>query len=156
MSPLTIVEIYNLDIGFLKEYIYLKKSVILIQLHQDSVSWIDSLLPKIQTENWNILMNSLLTDNIDNIKNLCRMYDVEKLYAFGSVMTDTFSDSSDIDLLIKFKKIPFERYADNYFELHEILEKFFNRKVDLITENSLSNLYFIKKLNETKTVLYEG
>ncbi|MEZ4526423.1 MAG: nucleotidyltransferase domain-containing protein [Desulfobacterales bacterium] len=62
---------------------------------------------------------------------------MEKLYAFGSVMTDTFSDDSDIDLLIKFKKIPFEKYSDNYFELHDILEKFFKRKVDLVTENSL-------------------
>jgi len=44
-------------------------------------------------------------------------YDVERLYAFGSAMTDNFSDNSDIDLLVKFKQIPFEKYADNYFEL---------------------------------------
>lgn len=81
---------------------------------------------------------------------------MEKLYAFGSVMTDEFSDNSDIDLPVKFGEIPFERYADNYFELHEISESFFNRKVDLITENSLSDPYFIKKISQTKTVLYDG
>ncbi len=71
-------------------------------------------------------------------------------------MTDGFSDNSDIDLLVKFGEIPFEKYADNYFELHEIFESFFNRKVDLITENSLSDPYSIKKISQTKTVLYEG
>ncbi len=102
------------------------------------------------------MMNILIKNNLDQIRKYCREYDVEKLYAFGSVMTDNFSDNSDIDLLIKFKNIPFEAYADNYFELHAIFEKFFNRKVDLITENSLSNPYFIKKINQTKTILYEG
>jgi len=101
-------------------------------------------------------MNILLKENLDKIRKFCMEYDVERLYAFGSVMTDNFSDNSDIDLLVKFKQIPFEKYADNYFELHDIFEEFFNRKVDLITENSLSNPYFIKKVNLTKTVLYEG
>ena len=101
-------------------------------------------------------MNILLRNNPDKIRKCCREHEVEKLYAFGSVMTDNFSDNSDIDLIVRFKEIPFEKYADNYFELHEIFQKFFNRKVDLITENSLSNPYFIKKINQTKAVLYEG
>ncbi|MBF0204298.1 MAG: nucleotidyltransferase domain-containing protein, partial [Desulfamplus sp.] len=45
------------------------------------------------------------------IKQYCQEYDVEKLYAFGSVTTNNFSDDSDIDLLIKFKNIPYEKYA---------------------------------------------
>ncbi|MBF0119588.1 MAG: nucleotidyltransferase domain-containing protein [Desulfobacterales bacterium] len=101
-------------------------------------------------------MNKLLENNLDKISKYCKDYEVEKLYAFGSITTDNFSDNSDIDLLIKFKKIPYEKYADNYFILHEIFENFFNRKVDLLTENSLLNPYFIKKINQTKIVLYEG
>jgi|SRR3989304_4972857 len=101
-------------------------------------------------------MNNLLKNNLDKLRQYCQEYDVEKLYAFGSVMTDNFSDNSDIDLIIKFKEIPFEKYADNYFNLHEMFEKLLNCKVDLVTENSLSNPYFIKKINQTKTVLYEG
>ena len=101
-------------------------------------------------------MNNLLKNNLDTLRQYCQKYDVEKLYAFGSVMTDKFSDNSDIDLIIKFKEIPFEKYADNYFYLHEMFEKVLNCKVDLVTENSLSNPYFIKKINQTKTVLYEG
>ncbi|MBF0099345.1 MAG: nucleotidyltransferase domain-containing protein [Desulfobacterales bacterium] len=100
-------------------------------------------------------MNNLLKNSLDKITKYCEDYDVEKLYAFGSITTDNFSDNSDIDFLIKFGKIPYETYADNYFKLHELFEQFFNRKVDLVTENSLSNPYFIKKVNQTKIVLYE-
>ena len=82
---------------------------------------------------------------------------MEKLHAFGSVTSDSkFSDDSDIDFLIKFKDISYEQYADNYFRIHELFENLFNRKVDLITENMLSNPYFIKKINQTKIILYEG
>lgn len=101
-------------------------------------------------------MNALIEKNLKQIKKICKKYDVEKLHAFGSITTSDFNDKSDVDLLIKFKDIPFERYADNYFRLHDLFEEIFDRKVDLLTENSLSNPYFIKKLMQTKTIIYEG
>jgi predicted nucleotidyltransferase len=82
------------------------------------------------------MMNELIEKNLEQIKNYCKKYDVEKLHAFGSITTAEFTENSDVDLLIKFKDIPFERYADNYFRLHDLFEKIFNRKVDLVTENS--------------------
>jgi predicted nucleotidyltransferase len=63
-------------------------------------------------------------------------------------------DKSDIDILISFKDISIEKYTDNYFELHYKLEELFNRKIDLLTENSLSNPYFIESIEETKQLLY--
>ena len=101
-------------------------------------------------------MNKLLEKNLEKIRLCCQEYDVERLHAFGSITSENFSAMSDVDLLVKFKKIPFEKYADNYFKLHELFEIIFNRKVDLLTENSLSNPYFVKKVNRTKTLLYEG
>ena len=74
-------------------------------------------------------MNILLKNNPDKIRECCREHDVEKLYAFGSVMTDDFSDNSDIDLPVKFGEISFEKYADNYSELHEIFEGFSTGKL---------------------------
>jgi hypothetical protein len=38
--------------------------------------------------------------------------------------------------------------------LHDKLEALFQRKVDLLTENSLSNPYFIESIEETKELLY--
>ena len=90
------------------------------------------------------------------MKKYCQEFDVEKLHAFGSITSNKFNDKSDIDLLVKFKNLPCEKYADNFFKLHEMFELIFKRKVDLVTENSLSNPYFIKTINRTKTLLYEG
>ncbi len=101
-------------------------------------------------------MNKLLENNLEQIKQYCREYDVERLHAFGSITSGHFTATSDIDLLIKFKNIPFDKYADNYFKLHELFEMIFERQVDLVTENSLANPYFIKKVNRTKALLYEG
>ena len=101
-------------------------------------------------------MHPLIETHLDTINDLCRKFDVERLHAFGSITSKGhFSDISDVDLLVKFKKIPFDRYTDNYFQLHDLLEKIFNRKVDLVTEKSLSNPYFIKAVNETRTLIYE-
>lgn len=58
-------------------------------------------------------MNKLLEQNLAGIINHCQKNNVEKLHAFGSITTDHFTDKSDIELLIKFKDIPFEQYADN-------------------------------------------
>ena len=101
-------------------------------------------------------MHKVLADNLAQMTNYCQENSVEKLHAFGSVTSDDFSDNSDIDLLVKFKDIPFEEYADSYFRLHELFEMILKRKVDLLTENSLSNPYFIRKVNQTKILLYEG
>jgi predicted nucleotidyltransferase len=83
------------------------------------------------------------------------MYNVKSLFAFGSVCTSKFNDESDIDLLITFKPMEYGDYADTYFEIAEKFENLFHRPVDLITEKSLSNPYFIESLNQTKTLLYE-
>lgn len=77
------------------------------------------------------------------------------MHVFGSASTDDIEESSDIDILISFKQgISIEKYTDNYFELHYKLTELFNRKVDLITGNSLSNPYLKKSIEETKKLLY--
>ena len=88
------------------------------------------------------------------IKALCKKNDVKTMYVFGSACSDHFDEKSDIDILVSFKEISIERYTDNYFDLHYKLEELFNRKIDLITENSLSNPYLIESIEETKQILY--
>ncbi len=99
-------------------------------------------------------MHRLIKDKLNDLKKLCQDYDVKTLYVFGSVCTNKFTDKSDIDILISFKDISIEKYTDNYFELHYKLEELFNRKIDLVTENSLSNPYLIESIEETKQLLY--
>jgi len=99
-------------------------------------------------------MQRLILDNIDEIKILCRAHKVKTLFAFGSVCTDRFSDKSDIDLLISFEQMDYADYADTYFDLADKFEDLFHRPVDLVTDKSLSNPYFIDSVNQTKTLLY--
>ncbi|CAN2039498.1 Nucleotidyltransferase [Candidatus Magnetomoraceae bacterium gMMP-15] len=100
-------------------------------------------------------MNRIIDDKIEIINSYCKQYDVERLFLFGSITSNHFTKNSDIDMLIKFKSISTEKYSDNYFILHDLFEKTFNRKVDLVTEKSLSNPYFIKRVNQTKVLIYE-
>jgi predicted nucleotidyltransferase len=100
-------------------------------------------------------MQSIIENNKSKLIELCQKYDVQTMYVFGSASSDDFKETSDIDILISFKKdISVEKYTDNYFELHYKLEELFNRKVDLVTENSLSNPYFKASVEETKKLLY--
>ena len=99
-------------------------------------------------------MQRLILDNLDEIKILCKANKVKTLFAFGSVCTDRFSDKSDIDLLISFEPMDYADYADTYFDLADKFEDLFHRPVDLVTDKSLSNPYFIDSVNQTKTMLY--
>jgi predicted nucleotidyltransferase len=99
-------------------------------------------------------MVDLIKDNQEALIKLCQQYDVQTMHVFGSASTNQFHEFSDVDILISFKEIPIEKYTDNYFCLHEELEQLFGRKVDLITERSLTNPYFIKGVEDTKQLLY--
>lgn len=99
-------------------------------------------------------MINLIQNKKQELQRLCEEYDIKIMYVFGSATTSDFNEASDIDILISFKEIPFDRYTDNYFELHEKLEELFFRKVDLLTERSLSNPYFIQSVEKTKQLLY--
>jgi uncharacterized protein len=99
-------------------------------------------------------MLNLITNKLQELHSLCVKYDIKTAYLFGSTTSSDFNEGSDIDILISFKDISIEKYTDNYFAFHSDLEKLFRRKVDLITERSLSNPYFIKSVQETKPLLY--
>jgi predicted nucleotidyltransferase len=101
-------------------------------------------------------MNKIVTDRIDELKQLCNIFSVKSMYVFGSVCTDKFNDQSDIDILISFDKLSVDQYTDNYFDLHYRLQDLFGRKIDLLTDKSLSNPYFIKGLEQTKQLIYEA
>ncbi len=99
-------------------------------------------------------MNAILINQLDVLIDLCKYYKVKSMYAFGSVCTDRFTDQSDIDLLIAFDSISIEQYSDYYFELHYKLQDIFKRDIDLVTEKSLSNPFFVKSIELTKQLIY--
>ncbi len=102
-------------------------------------------------------MQAILEQHFEDIKLLCKTLNIKRLYAFGSVVSDGFNDQSDIDFLISFAdNISIEEYTANYFSLHYKLKELFHREIDIITENSLSNPYFIQSINASKKLIYEA
>ncbi len=55
----------------------------------------------------------------------------------------------------KNKNIDPIEYGDNYFKILYALQKLLQRDVDLVAEETLTNPYFIKVMNKTKTTIYE-
>jgi predicted nucleotidyltransferase len=96
----------------------------------------------------------LLKQNMDDIARICRIHKVSKLFAFGSVLRETFNEESDIDLIVDFDQVSIEEYADNYFNLKQELESIFNRPVDLLEEQAIRNPYFRKEIDQEKQLIY--
>ncbi len=101
-------------------------------------------------------MNTILKDRLPEVIMLLKKHKVKKAYAFGSVVKETFGIDSDIALLVAFEdNLDPVEYGELYFDLADKLEILLKRHVDLITEPSLKNPYFIKSVNEAKFALYE-
>lgn len=99
-------------------------------------------------------MKTITNLHHQKLQKLCESHKVKSLYAFGSVLTENFNSESDIDFLVNFHEMELLEYSDNYFDFLFSLEKLFNRKIDLVTEKSLKNPYFIEKINQTKKLVY--
>ncbi|HTL82589.1 MAG TPA: nucleotidyltransferase domain-containing protein [Bacteroidia bacterium] len=102
------------------------------------------------------MLHALINNNLSGIATLCKKHKVASLSAFGSVCSDHFSENSDVDFLVTYftDQIPQEDYADNYFDLMDGLEQLLGKKVDLVTEKTLENPYFIQSVQMTKTPVY--
>ena len=101
-------------------------------------------------------MVAVLERNLTEVVELFKRHRVKRAYAFGSAVKGTFKAESDVDILVAFEDglNPVE-YGQHYFDLAEDLERILQRPVDLLTENQLKNAFFIKRLNESKVLLYE-
>jgi predicted nucleotidyltransferase len=87
------------------------------------------------------------------IRDLCRRNHISKLSLFGSVLSNRFSDSSDIDVLVEFQPeahIGFFRLAEIEQQLSQLLG---GRKVDLRTPMDLSR-YFRDEVLRDAVVVY--
>lgn len=102
-------------------------------------------------------MQQILEKSKLELINICQSLKVKRLYAFGSAVSGRFTASSDIDFLISFMdNISIEEYTNNYFSLHYKLRDLFKRDIDIVTESTLSNPYFIESINESKELIYEA
>jgi predicted nucleotidyltransferase len=97
---------------------------------------------------------NIVEQNIDAVLQLFKQHRVANMYLFGSVLTDRFSDKSDVDMLVEFKKMPLKSYADNYFDLKFALQDILNREVDLLENQAIKNPFLRRSIDRNKKLIY--
>jgi predicted nucleotidyltransferase len=88
----------------------------------------------------------------EQIAEFCRRNGIRRLSLFGSALTPSFSDSSDVDLLVEFepdRRVGFLKMAAMERELSGLL----GRRVDLRTPEELSR-YFREDVVKSAVVQY--
>lgn len=90
---------------------------------------------------------TLLQKNKDSL----RQYSVKRIGLFGSYAKGEHNRSSDIDLLVEFRRPT----LDNFMGLIDYLEKLFGRKVDVLTPGGVDSIR-VKGVAENikKSVVY--
>jgi len=89
--------------------------------------------------------------NTDLILNFLKGKSADKISLFGSYARGEENESSDVDILVNFKnKISLLDLIEIEYELSDIL----NKKVDLVTENSLRNKQVLKYISADLISLY--
>ena len=81
---------------------------------------------------------------------LLKKYSVKKIGLFGSYSFDKANEESDIDFIVNFEEKNFDNFINLVFEL----EKLFGKKIDLLTEKSISR--HILPLIENEIKWYEA
>lgn len=99
-------------------------------------------------------MIPVIEQNKTKLESLCRRFHVRRLDLFGSAATESTHETSDLDFLVEFDDAVQPNRFDTYFELLESLKQLFGCPVDLVEPGGLRNPYFIRRVNETRRLIY--
>jgi len=100
-------------------------------------------------------MIELITRHRAEVESLCRQYRARRLDVFGSAAGDRFDPKqSDLDFLVDFEPMSPSLHSKSYFGLWFALQDLFGRQVDLVESAAISNPYFLKRVNDSRQVLY--
>lgn len=97
----------------------------------------------------------LVAERSEELAELCRKHQVQRLDLFGSAATDEFDpDSSDLDFLVTFLPEANATYVGVYHRLYTDLQTLFDRPVDLVIETNFRNPYFREAVKQSRTPIY--
>lgn len=100
-------------------------------------------------------MISIIDEHRDQIAEVCRRFQVARLEVFGSVVDGGFDPRhSDVDFLVTLGEVSRHGRFDAFFGLQRALAEVFGRPVDLVEEGAPRNPYFIRRLNESRRLVY--
>lgn len=97
------------------------------------------------------MINSQIKHHVPELKKLFVSNKVESAYFFGSVCTDSFTEKSDVDIVISFLNgiDPVEQ-GDLWWKIYFSLEDMLKRPVDLVMERSIVNPYLKKEIEKNR------
>ena len=75
---------------------------------------------------------AILQDHLGEIQGL----GARRVGVFGSFARGDAREDSDVDIYVEFEDA--KRTYDNFFALHELLENFMGRRVEIITDKALT------------------
>ncbi|HYG41162.1 MAG TPA: nucleotidyltransferase family protein [Cytophagales bacterium] len=79
---------------------------------------------------------------------LSKEFAVKEIGLFGSFSDESFTEESDIDILVELEK----PIGWKFFSMEIFLEKVFERKIDLVTKNGLKEQIKERILNQVNYV----
>ena len=97
----------------------------------------------------------IVSDRLRQLTEICHRRGVERLEVFGSAASGRFDPlSSDLDFLVELRPASPAELADRYFGLLEDLQSLFGRPVDLVMTRAIKNPYFLRGIEDSRTLLY--
>jgi uncharacterized protein len=99
-------------------------------------------------------MDKIIEDNLEKLRDILRSHHINKAYVFGSASKGKLRKDSDVDILVSFDGLPFEGYAENFWDLEDQLTSLFKRKVDIVPEHTLRNPYFVNSVRKNRILIY--
>jgi len=101
------------------------------------------------------MIDSSIQTYLPKVIELFKKHKIKKAYIFGSALTDKFNNKSDVDFLVSLHDglNPVD-VGEHLWDLEYELKDLLKRDVDLLTERSLKNPYFISEVNSTKVIIY--
>ncbi|KPL17494.1 MAG: hypothetical protein AMS26_00860 [Bacteroides sp. SM23_62] len=102
-------------------------------------------------------MHFIIENNLVQLHEICRSYDVKRLYVFGSLGSDTFDvNKSDVDLIVELDEMDPVEKGEKLMILWNKFEDLFGRNVDLLSKTNVRNPYLQRGIDATKKLIYEA
>ena len=103
------------------------------------------------------MLNAILRPYTPALQELSRRFPVQQLYLFGSAVTDRFdANRSDVDVLVTLLPAPPLAQGETLGGLWAELETILQRRVDLLTPDSLQNPFLKAEIERTKELIYDA
>jgi uncharacterized protein len=101
-------------------------------------------------------MNDEISRRQPEIQALCERFGVVSLELFGSATSSTFDpNTSEFDFLATFANaVPDSDYGRRFLELSRALEKLLNRRIDVLTPESVTSPSFRSEIATSRQPVY--